>query len=1053
MERSQAAFELIRGPYRSGKTSRLIRELLKLKETDALARVLVLVPSARYGKILKSRIAEALQESEGIRAILGLDIQPFYQACRNFLSKEDAEPHVIPEELRAQAMANILAQLGGKGDLSGLAKISGFHGTASAIIELIDELQRAALSPEELIERLSATASSDSRLQELALCYRSYTAFLNESGLFDQKMLALKARQVLFCDDKVFWDLVLIDGFDRVSKMQAQVFAGFARHAARSIMSFDYLAAGGEGDNQISGEARTHFCQSASDYRWKDKSYQLIISHLNPKITEIDRQEVQGPRFMITRILDPFLEMKELCRHLKRAIIERKLKPSELYVALRSPDSYQDAIAYAFNEAGIPYFIDGSAQVKETPLWQFIDSVISCSYGEFKRKALIDILRSPFFNSEALPLNFNEIRALDRDSYQRKLVSGANEWKDFLRRKYNQEFTARICRFIDELNFAGEETKEEFCDAKSLAGRLEDLLEKYMKLPASKQNLRSANAQEERETIKALRRSLRVLIMQEELLGESPMKMQQFLERLKLLMESSSFARARPQEEAVTVSSPELLPNVRIKELYICGMIEGDFPKQHKARGFLASQQLGLWESFSVDISNPRQEAGFERALFYSLCERASSFIYFSLPQFKDNSEETTPSFFLSEIVTRLPELQAPFAGSLQLASSAKDLLSGWLWHDNLDGAEKLAGNLPAGREREEMLALINSLQEPLTAIRIRSNAELKNQYNGYLADFFKTGILSFAEHSDWTASKINDYGKCPFRFWASHVLDLQPRLEAEPGLNPALRGQLYHKVLELFFRALQEKELLRANSSIDSEAVLESVFEPVFLAAIDWLEIKTEFKPGPYWKQEQKDLRFRLKRFIRRELLRIAQDECAFVPQIFELEFGGKSPDSYPGLAFESEHGLAIRVSGKIDRVDKIDCGKATELRIIDYKSGSRRITTKEALNGTNLQLPLYALALEEAVFPGQRVRAAEYLSISSAESAGKLNFESEKHRGLKKLARDYLFSYAEAAAAGDFSVSPRSRQVCKDCMHKTICRINDLALLQKEDPDAESD
>ena len=77
--------ELLLGPYRSGKTSLLIEQLIAVKQANPLARVLVLVPSARYGRILKQRIGLRLRHSvnttnKGSKknsGIFGLEIQPF----------------------------------------------------------------------------------------------------------------------------------------------------------------------------------------------------------------------------------------------------------------------------------------------------------------------------------------------------------------------------------------------------------------------------------------------------------------------------------------------------------------------------------------------------------------------------------------------------------------------------------------------------------------------------------------------------------------------------------------------------------------------------------------------------------------------------------------------------------------------------------------------------------------------------------------------------------------------------------------------------------------
>src|SRR3972149_3155782 len=65
------------------------------------------------------------------------------------------------------------------------------------------------------------------------------------------------------------------------------------------------------------------------------------------------------------------------------------------------------------------------------------------------------------------------------------------------------------------------------------------------------------------------------------------------------------------------------------------------------------------------------------------------------------------------------------------------------------------------------------------------------------------------------------------------------------------------------------------------------------------------------------------------------------------------------PPLELELD-GRVVRVRGIVDRLDRRPDGG---LRVIDYKTGRSRLNVAELNQGRRIQLPLYALAAQEAL------------------------------------------------------------------------------------------
>jgi ATP-dependent helicase/DNAse subunit B len=131
------------------------------------------------------------------------------------------------------------------------------------------------------------------------------------------------------------------------------------------------------------------------------------------------------------------------------------------------------------------------------------------------------------------------------------------------------------------------------------------------------------------------------------------------------------------------------------------------------------------------------------------------------------------------------------------------------------------------------------------------------------------------------------------------------------------------------------------------------------------------------------------------------------------------------------------------IDRID-LDQNSGT---VIDYKSSSSPISLAEAQNGTNIQLPIYALAVERAIKPNAKVRNGHFLSINGAKSIGTIDFEGEKAAGLLDATVARIVETVASVKSGDFSVRPTTSKSCKTCVHKPVCRITDLTISESEE------
>jgi ATP-dependent helicase/DNAse subunit B len=216
-----------------------------------------------------------------------------------------------------------------------------------------------------------------------------------------------------------------------------------------------------------------------------------------------------------------------------------------------------------------------------------------------------------------------------------------------------------------------------------------------------------------------------------------------------------------------------------------------------------------------------------------------------------------------------------------------------------------------------------------------------------------------------WSASRLEGYRACPYLFFVTYVLEMEPRTEPSEGLDARQLGNLYHQIMR------------RVYAVVDDPADLEALLDALPGAAgliLDAAPRREGFRATAWWVQTRKEI----VEHVRRSLAALHALQGAYVPYAFELAFG-MGHGSGPALVVRDANGSDwFRLRGFIDRVDRAPDGR---VRIVDYKTGGPWGYTRRAMEeGKKLQLPLYALAAEEALALGT-VSDGFYWHVQHAE------------------------------------------------------------------------
>jgi RecB family exonuclease len=486
---------------------------------------------------------------------------------------------------------------------------------------------------------------------------------------------------------------------------------------------------------------------------------------------------------------------------------------------------------------------------------------------------------------------------------------------------------------------------------------LEDLLDELdfpERTAAEHQKGYDARTDREHPAFERLRETLRALVLGEIVTGEQPLSYGEFLDELRSAVEAASFHQ-QPQSGSPAVNVLGLLEarGGRYRAVVVMGLSEGLLPAVEREDPFLDEPTRA---ALGLESRLGREQPG----LFYQAVTRADALLLLTRPYLADDGEAWEASPFwraVERILSGSPRrLRPEDPRPLQEAGSPQELL---FWGVRRGGMP--ASLLEPHRERWA------ELQHSRDVLAARNERDPIGPYEGGLA--LLAGALSERFNADhlWSPSQLETYGTCPHMFFTSYLLDLQDREPPEPGLDRAQLGSILHELLEAAYRSAQDPS--SAESVVQA---LNQVIDPILDSAPE----RHGFRPTPLWAIERAQHTESLRQTIRG----LAEQGAGWTPIGLELTFGF---DQGPPLELELDAHV-VRVRGKVDRLDRRPDGG---LRVIDYKTGGSRLNVAELNEGRRVQLPLYAMAAQEALGLGQVVEGFYWAILPAERSSLRLS------------------------------------------------------------------
>lgn len=987
--------EIIIAPPVTGKTTACIERIRNFQANGPLRRIWVIVPDRLQAAAFRRRLAIT-------GGVLGTYVGTFGDLYRRILEHSGIYIPIASSPLLYRLIQETVDRAVAEGDLAHFAPLQSQPGFILALRESFAELKRFLVYPEHFID---ISRSGSTAQKELAILYSRYQARLHQLNLADPEGISWLAVEELEHQSQLAdpIDLLIVDGFDSFNGVQYNALKMLSPKVGDLLITFP-----GKIGSQRSAHRR--FAENIEKLIRELSPRVSTINHspyLTPSLLHIESQlfetkigtEEKSDQPILLEVHSPADEVREVLRWIKSLIVRNKISLSSCMIFTPNPKVYNPLLRVYATEYGIPIHFTQDEPLSNSPAITAIVNLISLPSRNYRTRYLINLLRSPYFELSMSPEIVDQFEMVSRVA---QIVEGRDQWSETWERlspssiqdqtdldderilpglprgSQASELRLAMDAFFDNIT-----PPDRVCTQTEWITWLEDLLDRL-------RFYERANSERDQAACETFRETLRALVLSEEIAGERRGDYRQFLNDLQGTLEGIGIQEPDSSgEPALLVGRMVDARGLRFQAVALLGFSEGEFPVNEHPDPFLDEN---LRDSLGLEQRLKREQAG----LFYQAVTRTDHYLLITRPYLSDDGEKWEASTFwksiqqlfdTSVVNTIRPDDPRP----LIEAASSQELLFSAIRRQSLP------------QEYEFLNPRWIDLHHARAVLRARRSKHAGGPHEGFVAPIAPALRQRYSSDQIWSASRLEYYGSCPYQFFVRTALGLESRILPKLGLDPNQLGSMLHKILEETYKNLSDPK--------DIEAVLESLkiaSGQVFSTA----PRVYGFRPSSLWDYEKAQLLEKLEKTVR-----ALGEDSDWTPFAYELVFGinGISP-------LEVDLGEeTIRIRGVIDRVDRDPNG---HLRVVDYKTGSSHLTSGDLKNGYRLQLPIYALAVRDALNLGTPVDGV-YWKILGAE-AGSLKlakFKTDSAQGLDAasgVVRENLLRIVKGVHSAEFPPHP---------------------------------
>lgn len=806
-----------------------------------------------------------------------------------------------------------------------------------SMLATMDELSRCGIDSAQLrtvAERLGGSLYK--KLSDLALIIDSYEALLGNrysDAAGDMAALERSLSEYAYFAEKT----VYIDSFKNFTGAQLKIIEKIIAQADDVIFSFCFDSAKAQEGELFSlvGDTVRRITEIANKYGvacdkptlltenyYKNSALSALERGLS--VAEGEKYEEETSCVTVCEAETIYDEAEFAAREIRRLVREEGYSYNDFVIMARNEEQYRAAVTHMCSRYEVPCFTDKRYGVAYLPLSVFVCASMRAA-AHFQTE---DILK--YLKTELAGLSLSEISQLENYAYIWKINGKAwlSDWTGSPSgfEKFDEEDHQSLIK-INELRIKAVSPlirfREEFIGT---AGELSKAVWRLMERCSVSERLKALSAELERDEAELNRQGynavLDILDGLSHSLSDDMCEPSRFCEYFTLAVNSTTVGAIPQMLDEVTFGSADRIKPREPRVCFLLGMNRGIFPGSASAPGIIGTTERRTLLDAGMPIT--------DYSLGFSIDEEYLVYVSLCCP-----SERLYMTYNIAD--------GAQASGAVDRVQSI------------LPNCKKIKYSLLSEADRIETAAT------GFTALMRQNEGELKST----LLDYFKdkhpyaerlsileeqkeisltseNGERLFGKDMRLSATGVDTYFRCAFSYFCRYGLSLRVIKPAE--IDALQRGTLVHAALE---KIVSEKLEFMTDEEII--AAVDKVIEE-YLASIKGIEqiYDNRFK---YILSSISELTVSVLMHLRDDF-----KQGGFKPLKCELKIGGSDADVEGAKIINGDGSITLR--GAIDRVDKF----GSYIRVVDYKTGTRKFRLPDVLYGLNMQMLLYLYAVMQS-------------------------------------------------------------------------------------------
>lgn len=961
------ALHLILGNSGAGKSHFLYAHILSEAAQHPERTYYVLVPE----QFTMATQREFVRRQEN-HAILNVDVLSFKRlAYRVFeeLGKdtlqvlEDTGKNLILQKLAGELEPKLTVLQGSLHRMGYIDEIKSF----------LTELAQYRIEPQTLDEMAGQKDVSPLLAAKLSDIRLLYEAFLNEIDgdyLLAEEVVEYLAR--LVPDSELFADAVLVfDGFTGFTPVQ-QTFlqAVFPKvidsyvaltidaredfYSANHVEQLFFLSK--KTIHMLLELARATGVQVAEPIVLKDGETRRfakapLLYHLEQNLFRLGQRPYTGEmkgqeQLHMAGFLRPVEELRFAAGEIRR-LVRRGYRYQDIAIVSGDVEMYASYVQQVFSEYEIPYFLDQTNPILFHPLIECVRGLLELAKRDFSYESVMRVVKSGL-----LPIETGQADLLENYVLAYG-ICGRSLWDQ---------------RWVRCPDWMDTESLEALNEKRA---ELMAVLDPYMNIMTSADATTTARTRVLYDVMTAFEleqsqedgRIWRIIMDLFDklvgLLGGEILPLEEYINVLEAGFEAAEVAVIPPGFDQVLIGDIERTRLENIRVLFFLGVNDGVIPRMNNEGGILSQLERETLAQAHYELAPTARERAFiQRFYLYLNMTKPSERLYLTYAGCGADGASRRPSYLIGMIQRMFPELTVTDGtivspmDRMEAPGAAFRFLT-----EGMDAAKR-------GEASVEWRALFawyeskEQWQEPLK--KLLSAAFYRFERKPLSSEVSHLLYGSVLENS---VTRLERFAACAYEHFLTYGLRLRPR--EEHTFEAVDFGNLVHTALEHYARGL-------AQSEYDWFSVPEETRRQLGRAAMQ-TAMEQSRNDALFTSAKNRYLVTRIEELLNQTVDTLTRQvrKGRFLPAEYELGFGVADSLDVSEFVLSAEEKMRLR--GRIDRVDVMDTGADTYVKIIDYKSGQTKFSLLSMYHGLQLQLVVYLNAAMELM--KRRPHAGEIL------------------------------------------------------------------------------